>query len=168
MILWLILIILSLVLFFLLFTPLLILVDSESGYYEIRWFGIAKVNLEFGESAMLAHLKIFLWEKEIDLLQLPGKKSKKKVKEKKQGEKKKSIGPGRIFKKTMALLQSFRIQYFYLDTDTGNYLLNAWLYPLAELITYKKKTFRINFMEQFRWKMKITNNLFRIIIALIK
>lgn len=165
MILWLILIFLLFVLFFLLFAPLIIQVDSDSGQYEARWNGITRVNLVFRESAIL-HLKIFRWKKEVDLLS--GKKSKKKVKEKKPGEKKKNILPGKIFKKTIALLKSFRIHYFYLDIDTGNYLLNASLYPVAGLMTRKKKTFRINFMEELHWKMKITNNLFRMIMAFIK
>ena len=65
-------------------------------------------------------------------------------------------------------MQSFKIKQLYINADTGDYLINSWLYPIVCYAQSRGKQLYINYYGEVIVKIKVVNNLARMLLAIIK
>lgn len=81
---------------------------------------------------------------------MPGaKKTEREVKKPAKASKRKrksafSVKQGLLLAKNM--LKAIRIKRLWIDWDTGDFVVNAWLFPLVRLLNRRNVRFRINFI----------------------
>ncbi len=77
--------------------------------------------------------------------------------------------PGKIIRKAIAVIRSFRVQYCELNIDTGNMPLNGILYPLGPILTHKTGSkISINFDGDTIMILKIQNTIARMLWVYLK
>lgn len=128
MVFYILLLIFVLILGYLLFMPIELFVDTAENEYYVRAKGLLKISVE-GDANKLILLRLKLPFYNLNIYPLkPNRKTQKKKKvQRKNGR------SNFNFKKGLRLIKSFKIKFFRLDLDTGNYLINAQLcsaYPL--------------------------------------
>jgi hypothetical protein len=151
---------------FLLLTPLVIEVDSIRSKYRVSYRGIATADLLFKDGRLFLHLWVLGWNRTID----PFVSKKKDVVVRQEAlpkRKRRHLKIETVMKKGWAVLRSFRIKHFYVNIDTDDYRVNAWLYPLAILLTKERRTFRINFNGDTVIRFRIENRLGNMLLALV-
>ncbi|HRH39298.1 MAG TPA: hypothetical protein PK760_13190, partial [Flavobacteriales bacterium] len=130
-----ILLFLLLVVAVLLFTPLVLVIDSVKDVYLLRW-GPVRASLAFSGEHVMYQLQIFLWKREGNLFDLI--LSTQRTAPPNTAERKPMQAPTRTSRQWSvpwsALLWSFRVRRFLLSLDTGDVLCNAWLFPLAHVL----------------------------------
>lgn len=133
---------LFLVLLSLLFIPIELYLDTLTNQYYLRLRGLAKASIESDEEELLRiRLKVFFRNFHFYPLQKLGAPKKEKIKAIKVKKRRKKIGPRKILR----LLQSFKVKKIFVNIDTGDYLMNARLYPVFAFLNYHKGNVRINF-----------------------
>jgi hypothetical protein len=148
---------------FLLLTPIVIELDSEQNLYQIRISGIARMNIIFGEPFILIKIHAFGFEKIIDPMQMQWKRTRK---ERLKRERRFSFK--KVMQKGTAIIRTFEIRYINMDIDTDDYALNALLYPFALLFSQPGRQIQINFHGENALKLKIVNNMERMLLAFIR
>jgi len=156
------LIILAIAVFIFLFlTPIIFEIDSKRYIYQIRIWGIGSMNVIVVHSNICFRLNILGWKKDF----YPGQKEKKILKKKEITTKHKKISLKKILHKGNAIIRSFDVKYFYVNLDTDDYVMNAWLYPLATLLSNENRRLSINFLGEVELRLKIENSLQRMLRA---
>lgn len=150
---------------FLLVTPLVIEVDSARHKYGIYYRGIAAIDLRWDEGLYL-QLWVLGWRKTIEPFGMLGEKPPKKKKPEKP--KRKRMAFSKIRRKLGRVLRSFTVKRFYVNVDTGDYPLNAILYPLAGALSNERRTVCINFTGDVVVRIRIENRLGKILYAIIR
>ena len=149
---------------FLLLTPLVIEVDSIRRKYGISYKGIAAVDLLF-EDGFFVQMCILGWRKTIEPF---GRKEPALPKEAPAKRKRRHFAMKTVMRKARAVLRTFKVKYFYMNIDTDDHIVNAWLYPLAVLLTKERRSFRINFNGDVVIRFRIENRLGKMLFALIR
>ncbi|WP_372794506.1 hypothetical protein [Lutibacter sp.] len=67
------------------------------------------------------------------------------------------------FKKGLQILKSFKIKRFNLEIDTGDYTLNAKLYPVFVFLNYNLGHFKVNFEDRNQLVLHLQNRPINII-----
>lgn len=147
---------------YLLYGPLIIEADSRQEYYGIRLLGIGGANLIMEESKIGIRLNILGINKNI----FPGDKKERVQKQKKEA-KPRQFSVKKALPKVTAVIRSFEVKYFYMNIDTGNYVMNAFFYPLAEVLSRESHRVRINFHGEVELRLKIVNSLQRMLRAFL-
>ena len=144
----------------LLFVPMKFFVDTSKGAYYASLKGLAKASLELDqEELMRIRLKVFFLER----CYYPLKpKRAKETTAKKAGRKRKMQ-----FGKVLRLLRTFKVERLSLDLDTGDYTLNAKLYPVFMLLDRHVGSFHINFQDHNRLVLDVRNRPYRILKSFI-
>ena len=152
---WIILLIITVLFLWLLISPLVLYVNSITGKYYLELWRIIRVRVVFDDSH-LVFLRIRLFFIPFRLYPIKGmfkKQKKKKAKaeqeeqkpEKKKTEKKKKVPGFSMVKRLMAtLIKSFTIRQLYVNADTTNYPLNAWLFQVTSYLSERKKKVDLN------------------------
>lgn len=158
------LIVLLLVVIYLLVMPIVLLIDTTTDQYFIQFRGLAKASLEAHEEEILrVKLKVFF----LKFYFYPLKKINFKwrfKRAKKEGEKpNKRIN----FKTGFRLLKSFRIKRLIVDIDTGDYITNAKLYPVAAFLKHYSGNINVNFEGRNKLVICIQNRPINIIKSFI-
>lgn len=170
-----------LIIVWVLLARIIICIDSNRSLYYIEMWSLFRVQLHTGNDQLLMRIKVPFRTFEIDLIHEIMKPKPKKNKEK-EAKKKKEKKKGRfkvnkgfkeismlVFRLLRSIHHSFRVQEFYVNMDTGNYPLNAQLFPIVELINrYTNIKWRINFKDQNEVQIIISNRLIRIVIPIVK
>ena len=161
---WIILITVVLYIFvYLLFVPFFLEIDTTSGKYSFKIYGIAGARIYISDDTLMLDINITAWHKQIDLFE--HKKRQQKVKKKKIKKERRKI----YFHKILAVIKSFKIDKLRLIIDSGNEQLNGILFPVFELASYTTgKTLKINFIDRNEFELTLENNLARILWAYIK
>ena len=108
---------------YLLFIPVVLLVNTKSNQYYIHLQGLAKLNVEpHKEDLIKIKLKVLF----LNFSFYPWKKDIKS-------------------QTAYKLLKSFKVKQFLLNIDTGNCITNAKLFPVFYFLNYKIGRFNINF-----------------------
>ena len=103
----------------LLFVPIQIFIDTDTGKYYVGLKGLAKASFEPDEKELLrVRLKVLFYEHYFYPLTKPSKPKPTKSKKTKPKRRIK-------FRKVVRLLKSFEVKRFTLDMDTGDYVVNA-------------------------------------------
>lgn len=156
-------IVIACILSFVLWTPIMLIIDTTMRQYEVRMWGIASCNLRFEEYKPLLFLNVLGWKKKIDPFEI--KEEKRIPKKQKTQKTKKQMSFQKVMRKGKAVLRSFTVKYLYIDMDTDDYVLNGLLYPAALTLSRENRTLRINFVGLTQLKLKIENRLGRILFA---
>ncbi|GAA4941248.1 hypothetical protein GCM10023314_12830 [Algibacter agarivorans] len=123
-----------------------------------------KANLErHDEEVFRIRLNILFMKYYIYPLKKRRANKPKKAKKKHVTKPKRHMSFIRIYK----LLKTFKIKQFYINMDTGNYILNAKLYPLFVLLNYNIGKFHINFQGKNQLVIIIKNRPINIIKSFI-
>jgi hypothetical protein len=150
-----------LILGYLLFAPIYIEINSIEELYRIRFHKLFQASLHFEENFPSVQFKIARWRKRISLAgrEMEQEKPKKTGKEEKHRF---------SFKKAIAIINSFKVNRFYLTLCFDNMALNGILYPAFRLVSIKTgKNIEINFLSKNEIILKIENNLYRVLRAYI-
>ena len=157
----LILLLLVLCLSYLLFAPVYLEIDSRTTLCRMRFHRLMSVNLVIDNSLNL-ELRIAWWKKTFDLLGA----HKKTIRPAKKRRRKRRQFP---FGRFLSLLQSFKVNKFMIDIDTGEDYLNGILFPLFYLTGLKTgHDIRINFYDDSNLVIEIENNIISMLLAFIK
>lgn len=70
-------------------------------------------------------------------------------------------------RKMLRLVRTFKVQKLRLDMDTGDYVVNAKLYPVFMLLNRHVGSFHINFQDRNRLVMDVRNTPYRLIKSFI-
>jgi len=141
---------LLLVLLILLWFPLEIEVDTQENIYQVRWYGMFALWVVLTEDARWRWFyQIFYWQREW----VVGKTTPKAPKPKDQNTTPKTVKPKSnisfSLRKIRPILKSLskvlHFQRLILNLDTGDFLLNAWLYPAFQAASQKNRQLSINF-----------------------
>ena len=162
----------------LLFSPMILYINSESELYYFQITGLIRIRLLFQDDIIKLKVTLFFipfgvdpsrWMqgKERKDEKKPGKKSQKTLKKRKR----------HFFKKMklfgdygMKVIKSFSIRQLRLNFDTNDFVLNAKLIPLATCINNEHENIliTINFFEQNLIILKIRNRLINLLYLSIK
>ena len=127
---------------YLLIVPMVLCIDTTSNKYYVELKGLAKARIEKHEKELLRiNVKVASLHFYFYPLREVGITKKKKIENKKIKKKRKRIG----IKKSIPILKSFKVKKLLIDIDTGDYILNAKLFPLVGFLNYKIGSFNINF-----------------------
>lgn len=162
-----ILLLIATILFWLLFAPIQLIVDTRKGQLSILWKRVAHASVSIEADDILLQIKLLFWTKKISLLE---KKKKKETSEKRKQKtrKKRSYTFRQVSAKIKRVVQSFELKKLILNIDTDDYLLNAKLFPLFGLLTNgKERRLRVNYQEEFEFILIIENRLIRLLRAII-
>lgn len=126
----------------LLWLPLQVEVDTENGLYRAGWGGIFGVRATMAGDRWQWFYRIFFWEKQA----MPDGKKARAGKTRKPKAKKPSfpLSPRQAWFLMKKLLRAVEVKRFYLDWDTGDFIWDAYLYPLCRL-TRANRHVHINF-----------------------
>jgi hypothetical protein len=140
---------------FLLWTPIIIKVDTDTNDYFVQWRGLAKARIEGDEQEIVrVKLNVLFLNFKFYPLRSWGKSEKKKGHSEVKKTKKFNPKNGRI---ALRVLRTFEIKQFLLHLDTGDYILNAKLYPVFFFLNRFYGDFAINFNDKNRLALQVQN-----------
>jgi hypothetical protein len=151
---------------FLIFTPIVLKIDSYNNQYYIQVWGIAKCSFLWRDGIVM-EVKMPFRKFYINPFAPTGKKEKKKSKPKPKRKRKKRSGKGSL-KIMLSVLRSFKVKKFSLDIDTSDMIWNAYLYPVFFFLNSEKAHLNINYTGQVGILIHLENRLSRIIWVFIK
>ncbi|HLG40915.1 MAG TPA: hypothetical protein VI461_14645 [Chitinophagaceae bacterium] len=149
----------------LLFSPLILEIDTRIPRAGLRWINIGNAWIWY-ENEWWLSFRILFFRKTIRFAEIKSK-PKKIAGVKKKRKRKRKMQPMSLLKKIIRVLKTFRVTKWQLAVDTGDYVRNAQLYPL----NYTKYTFNhlyINFTGENYLTLGIRNRPWKIIYALLK
>ena len=158
-------IIIVLPILWLLFSPIILRIDTKQQQYWVRWRGIASFQLKLLEDDLILRLQVWFWKKDfypLDGLLKAGKPSS--TKKAKKGRTRKKRNWKRFASR---LLGSFRVKQFDLRLDTDDYVLNSYLYPVFHLLNFKPVQLGINYQGESSLELQIENRLIRLLRAIL-
>jgi hypothetical protein len=152
-------------LLYLLFAPIIMVVDTRSDEYFLQLKGLLKASVLADEIDVLKiHLRILFFDFHFYPLR---PRADEKPKEKTANRLKQKTRRKVNFKTILRLLRSFKITSFYLNIDTGNCITNARLYPIFAFLDFYKGGFKINFTGQNTLVLVVENKPVRLIRSYI-
>lgn len=158
---------LLLIIAWLLWSKLVICINSYQGQFYCTYGGLITVSPVEQEDRILIRVKVPFYTFRID----PQKKEKKAIKAepKKPDKKKPASGKGRKLSMTFYLriivdaLRTFTIRRFQLDLDTGDFVLNAQLTPVVVALNGHTNRVQINYQGHTNLWLEIENQLVRFV-----
>ncbi|TAI48435.1 hypothetical protein [Flagellimonas allohymeniacidonis] len=152
---------------YLLFVPVILYIDTQNNSYFVRLKGLVKASVLADEEEIIkVHFQMGLIHFNLYPLRKRSKKRKKK-KEIKKVESKPSKHFPLSYRKAKRLLKSFKLKKIYLDLDTGDFTLNAKLYPVFAFLNHYYGRFHINFQGKNRMVLCLQNRPINIIKVFI-
>ncbi len=160
-----------------LLSPVVFHIDSEKQIYKFSLDSIFCIRILFKEDDISLKIRVFFISFRMSVLKLivnaqkrsekrKNKKEKKKKKRKKPKKKGKKvpIHPSKLIKK---VFRAIHIKEFFIDLDTGDFPLNARLYPLSVWLNKQALNFNINFEERNIFRVKIQTRLVNFLLIFI-
>ena len=155
MVIWIIISFIILLIFWVLFAPVILLVNTDTGKYSLRVPGLFELALISDEELPLLRLRILFISFRIDPLRYAGNRT-----EKISGV----IGTGvrnlaTRMKSFNEFIKSFRIRILYVDIDTGDIVWNSFMVPVLMAIRTRKYQLYVNNEERYSLKLDLRNRL---------
>lgn len=147
----------------LLWTPVIIQVDTDLNKYDVSLFGIVKAWLSVEEDELKTHVWILGYHRKSS----PKFLIAEKTEEDKRKKKRKNVPKLRLGR-TFNAIRSFKVKTFEVSLDTDDYVLNAKLVPVSWLIRLLGVNVTINFQGNSYCRLEIRNNLWRMTSAYLK
>ncbi len=161
--------VLLLITFWVLWTPIRITLNTKNNTYRLSWGVLIAGQIVGAYRDLILVLEIagrrISWSA-IELLAktLSQRDSVNNPEEDKAARRQKSRRVSFDLAKTRRVFQSFKVKDFHLELDTGDYPLNAMLFPLA---TRFRKHLDINFQDRNSLKCTLENRPISIIKAVL-
>lgn len=161
---WLLVILLLLVLLLLWFllAPLQLEIDSRQPVARLRWISIGRAAIWYDEEWWLSFRILFI-RKTMRIASMKARPKKITAKRLRKPKKRRVMS----LKKMVRLLRSFRVQEWRLALDTGDYPLNARLYPLNFLGGLRNHLL-VNFNDENYLYVRIRNSPWRMLWAFLR
>lgn len=164
--------VLLIVMICLLFAPIVIDIDSTTGWIAVRYGRMAAGALVLNEEELVVRVRALGWKKEYDLMALAGEEKKTKQVERARrpkADRRRKMDAGKMFRKIRGVLRSFRVERCEISIDTGNMPLNGVLYPWVYLLRLRSgKNISINFSGEETVILRVRNTVARMLWAFIK
>jgi hypothetical protein len=140
-------------------------VDTRIPWAGVRWITIGKASVWY-EKEWWFSVQILFYRKTMRFSDI--KPARKKIREGDVKKKrKKKVKLSRMLKKMIRVIRTFRVTEWQLAVDTGDYTLNAQLYPLNYL-PYAFEHLDINFRDTNFLVLKIRNRPWKILRAFLR
>lgn len=164
---WSILCLLLLLIGWLLFTPLVIRLDTVRAVYEVRWAGMCAQPIMDDHGPGLRLIAPFI-RKEIHFTTSATSKVRGSGKEhERRGQRPSHSASLRSRRIVPRLIRSFRVRHFRLIWDTDDVLWNAWLFPIFHLLRLRGHDVRISFTGHSTLQLTLENNIYRLLKAVL-
>lgn len=150
----------------LLFSPLVIRVNTQQNLYQLSW-GLARVQLIPTDNGGYFLFRYTFWQWEFPLLKLLAKPSSPKKTEAKVKTARKK---GTVFfsiRRLRRVMYTFKLRFFYLDVDTDDFVYNAYWYPVFSVFSTPTRKLSINFSGRNQCAFELRNRVYDVLIALI-
>ena len=164
---WIIVILLLLILLlsWLLLSSLNIELDSRIPRAGIKWGTIGNARIWYEEGWRM-HVHVPFYQKTFNLAEIK-RKPRKIIPEDAGNKEKKRRNLRRMIKMIIPMAKTFRITEWKLALDTGDYSLNAPLYPL-NFLPFASNHVLINFQNENYVVLKVRNRPLKILIVFLK
>lgn len=144
----------------LLLARIVLYIDTREGIYRVSVGRVFRFDLEWPGAVPQPVIRILGWEWRPGFTDAARKKP-----ERKQKGKGVAFTPGRL---KPGLLKSFRLRRFELELDTGDYVLNAQLYPVNHIVYGDRVHISINWQNQDRLLLVLESRVIRILYHIVK
>jgi len=134
------------------------IIDSSKAMASLRWIGIGRAFVWYEDEWWLSY-RILFYSKKIRIADMA--KPKASIRKPHKRRKRPS------WKKMIRIVKTFRVIEWKLFMDTGNYLLNAQIYPLNFMPKLNQHLF-VNFNDENEAYLKIRNRPWKILLAFLK
>lgn len=155
--------------FWLLWAPIRLEINTWKGIYQIGWTGLGTLNWLPEEGLDVIETRLFFWKKRWVLSEVQSKQADTKAKP--EPVKSKAVKkPQRKFAwwpMVKKIVRTFKIRHCQVWLDTGDYLWNAWLFPVAWLFQTPNSGVWINFQGKNEGALLVENRLGRLLWAFI-
>lgn len=143
--------------------PIVVYINTVTNEYFVQLKGLLKINIEEDKKELICiRMRIFF----MNFMFYPLKISSLKTNGfQKRKRKNKQNGLG--FKYLYRILSSFRVKQFLLQMDTGNFIMNAKLYPVFYVLNQRYGGFQINFEGNNQLVLQFQNRPIHIIKSII-
>lgn len=167
------LLILLLIALWLLLSPLVLKIDTDTGLYQMRYGGIAHARIL--PEKLAVRLWVFFWKKEYSLYDWePGKKQESRQEKsakkttKRQRDLNQQMDQFRKWKpKIIRAIRAIRVRVFRLDIDTDDFVWNSYLYPVFYYLDRGRKQITVNYRGDATLKLNASVMPIRVLMALI-
>lgn len=153
------------VLAYLLFAPIVLEIDTPRRWYGLHYGPALDARLVVDHLADPRFvLRFWRWQWRWSLLsKRTPKPASPKAAPSPQPKRRRRLGLPRMLK----LLRTFHVRRFRLTMDTDDYVLNAYLFPIATWLTARGWPVSVNFMRQNQLELQIENRAGRLLWAFI-
>ncbi len=160
------LIIITFIAVWLVVTPIKLIIDSTNNNYGIEWWGIGNLKVIPILNDFKLQISVLFWRKNIMLLEKSGQLAKKRATKNPRNSKRKKrkFNLSRI--RFLKILKSFKIKVWQVNIDTGNVILNSYLFPFCYLLSNKKRNLIINYTGKTDVKIEFQNSIGRMLSAM--
>ena len=158
MILWIIILLLALFLFWILFAPVIIKMDSDNQKYSVTLPGIFKASVVPDDQLFHIRLWVLFIPFRIKPFGRAVQKTEGKQKKKKSGRDLSKVMKAR-FIALRELVYSFRLEKFWLNLDTDDFILNSQLVPVFTTINSRNVNLTVNFEGEISLFMIMKNRI---------
>ncbi len=141
-----------------LLVPIDLFINTNTNQYYVQIRGFAKVSIE-KDNVEIIRIKLRMFFMNFYLYPLKYKWLTEKKKIAKKHKIKRKFG----LKKGLQIFKSFKIKRFNLEIDTGDYTLNAKLYPVFVFLNYNVGHFKVNFEDRNQLVLHLQNRPINII-----
>jgi hypothetical protein len=156
---------LLLIIIWLLLSPIELFIDTKVSELYVRWIGIGRAMIVYEKEDWWLKVQFSLFKKKWSLIEMVTKSTKKGKKAK--PTRKKTIKKKNWLPKILNMLKTFRITKWQIAIDSGNNVINAWMYPL-NFFPYTYQHLFVNFNEENYLALIIRNVPLRMLYAWIK
>lgn len=150
---------------YVLFVPLVLIIDSERRIYRMKW-GPAHMSLISEDGQLRYRLKLPFWRREGALMgslePSPPRTASEKTGASVPFRSRSSWRPS-----LPALIRSFRVRRLHWSLDTGDALWNAWLFPWFHLLRLRGRDVSISFTGRNELELIVENDLYRLLKAML-
>jgi len=141
--------------FAILYTPIEVVIDSYNDNYFIRLGKLIKLSYAKTGESYKSRIQILFWRFTPDIWSPIFKALKKDTKTNKK----------LLIKRAYRIISTFRLKKFRISIDTGNYIRNAYLYPLTHIIHSENIGIDVNYRRENNIMLQFINRPINIIFG---
>ena len=158
-------IIVFLFILYLLFTPIIINIDTKTNQYYTQLKGIGKASIETHDNEIfqIKLQTIFFNHYYFPLRKKPSSKHRKSLKKSKMTK----VPSITTLNTGLRILRTIEVKKLFIDIDTGNCITNAQWYPIFAFMNYRFGEFHVNFENRNQLVLQMQNRPIDIIKAFI-
>lgn len=162
---WLVIGLLLLLLFWLLFSPIILATDTRIPAADIRWRSIAHLRIWY-EDEWWGSMRIFFYRKTIRMAEM-GRKRQRKSQPSAPRKTKKRNKPVDWLSRLRRVWRALCVKEWKLAIDSGDYVRNGQLYPL-NFMPGLYQHLDINFRDENYLVCRITTTPWKLIVAFVR